>query len=225
MLNYEVDPELLRPYTPAGTVVDSFLGKTYVSLVGFQFCQTRLLGSLPVPFHTDFTEVNLRFYVRRDWSSENRRGVVFISEIVPKRLIAAVARLMYGEKYVRLPMASTVTSNGQARTLQYRWKIGAHWCQLTAESNGPPEPLQQDSLEQFITEHYWGYTTLKNGGSMEYRVEHPAWRVWSNIETVFEGDSTPLYGPDLGKLLLGQPASAFIAEGSAVTIRRGKTLC
>src|ERR1700722_15876019 len=84
MLNYEVNPGILQKYVPAGTELDSFQGKTYVSVVGFRFCRTRLLGAIPIPFHTEFEEINLRFYVRRSVGSETRRGVVFIGEIVPK---------------------------------------------------------------------------------------------------------------------------------------------
>src|SRR5580700_8862590 len=104
MLNYEVDGTLLTGFIPPGTVLDSFHGRTYVSLVGFQFLRTKLFGLLPVPFHTDFDEVNLRFYVRRKEGQEERRGVVFIAEIVPKRAIAQLARFAYGENYVSLPM-------------------------------------------------------------------------------------------------------------------------
>src|SRR5712692_10177652 len=119
MLNYQVDPHLLAKYVPSGTVLDSFRGKTYVSLVGFRFCRTKLFGSLAVPFHSDFEEVNLRFYVRRREGNENRRGVVFIAEIVPKRMVAATARLAYGENYIRLPMRHNVCTKESKKTVTY----------------------------------------------------------------------------------------------------------
>ena len=118
MLNYEVDPRVLDKYVPCGTVLDSFLGKTYVSLVGFRFCRTKLFGSLAVPLHSDFDEVNLRFYVRRKEGDENRRGVVFIAEIVPKQAVAMVARLIYGENYVCLPMKHHVDTDAVSSTLR-----------------------------------------------------------------------------------------------------------
>ena len=93
MLNYEIDPRLLTNHLPSGTVLDSFLGKTYISLVGFRFCHTKLFGAIAVPFHSDFEEVNLRFYVRGQEGPEAKRGVVFITEIVPKRVVAGVARV------------------------------------------------------------------------------------------------------------------------------------
>jgi uncharacterized protein YqjF (DUF2071 family) len=97
MLNYRVDPGILERFVPRGTAVDSFQGSTYISVVGFQFLRTRLFGRLAIPFHANFDEVNLRFYVRRKEGEEARRGVVFVKEIVPRRAIAAVARFSYGE--------------------------------------------------------------------------------------------------------------------------------
>src|SRR5882724_3365163 len=115
MLNYEVDSRLLAKYVPPGTVLDSFLGKTYVSLVGFRFCRTKLFGMVAVPLHSNFDEVNLRFYVRRKEGHENRRGVVFIAEMVPKRAIATMARLIYGENYVCLPMKHHICTRSEER--------------------------------------------------------------------------------------------------------------
>jgi uncharacterized protein YqjF (DUF2071 family) len=98
MLNYEAEPALVTKYVPRGTLLDSFEGRAYASLVGFRFCRTKLLGRFSVPFHIDFEEVNLRFYVRRKDGSDDRRGVVFITEIVPRRAIAATARhILWGE--------------------------------------------------------------------------------------------------------------------------------
>src|SRR5512142_1077033 len=114
MLNYAVDPSLIEPFVPAGTELDAFEGKTYVSLVGFEFNRTRVLG-FAVPFHQNFEEVNLRFYVRR----ESKRGVVFIRELVPKYAVAAVARLLFKENYSCVPMSHRV-GGGKA---EYAWKL------------------------------------------------------------------------------------------------------
>ena len=224
MLNYEVDARLLDNYVPRGTVLDSFSGKTYISLVGFRFCGTKLFGALAVPFHSDFDEVNLRFYVRRKAGDENRRGVVFIAEIVPRRAIAAMARLVYGENYVCLPMKHRICTDGSKKTAEYRWRFKNRWCQLTAQAVGAPELPREGSLEQFITEHYWGYSTQRRGSSLEYHVSHVPWRVWVSSKAGFEGDASELYGVELGRVLQGQPSSAFIAEGSPVTVFRGRQL-
>jgi uncharacterized protein len=224
LLNYEVDRKLLNDYVPPGTVLDSFAGRTYVSLVGFQFRHTKLFGSLPIPFHGDFDEVNLRFYVRRKEGSEDRRGVVFIAEIVPKRAVAQIARLAYGENYVCFPMKHSVNTNGTTKTLEYEWRLNGAWCKLYAHASVAPAPAEEGSLEQFITEHYWGYSTQRNGGSLEYHVSHLPWNVWTSTAAGFEGDASGLYGSELGKVLQRRPDSAFIADGSPVTVFRGKKI-
>src|SRR5262249_25689796 len=83
MLTYAIDAECIADLVPRGTELDRFDGKTYVSLVGFRFLKTRVRGVL-IPFHANFDEVNLRFYVRRQDKSGPRRGVVFVREVVPR---------------------------------------------------------------------------------------------------------------------------------------------
>jgi len=224
MLNYEVDPRLLDKYVPVGTALDSFLGKTHISLVGFRFCRTKLFGSLSVPLHSDFDEVNLRFYVRRKEGDESRRGVVFIAEIVPKQAIAVTARLVYGENYVRLPMKHQICTDGSKKKVVYQWQVKDEWCQLTAQATGAPEIPRDGSLEQFITEHYWGYSTQRSGGSLEYHVSHVPWQVWVSAAAGFEGDASGFYGVELGRVLQSRPSSAFIADGSPVTVFKGRKL-
>jgi uncharacterized protein YqjF (DUF2071 family) len=224
MLNYEMDPACLQKYAPAGTELDSFNGKTYVSLVGFRFCRTKLLGTIPIPFHTEFEEINLRFYVRRSTGPEIRRGVVFIAEIVPKRAIAFTARLFYNENYVRRPMAHRVFSNDLKVEAEYSWSSGNQWCKLQAHAGGSPSLPAEGSLEQFITEHYWGYSRQPDGGTVEYHVAHVPWKVWSASHAEFSGDTGDLYGDELSQFLTLAPASAFIADGSPVKVMRGSEL-
>ena len=223
MLNYEVDPGILRSRVPHGTEVDFFQGKAFVSLVGFQFLRTKLFGILPVPFHTDFEEANLRFYVRRRERDEVRRGVVFIREIVPKRGVAQIARLVYGENYSYCPMHHDVNADGKCRTAEYQWKLNGDWCTLHVATAGDAAIPKEKSLEQFITEHYWGYVS-RRGGCLEYRVSHEPWRVWTRAAGSFEGNSDLLYGPELGGILRRAPSSAFIAEGSPVVVFAGRRI-
>ena len=221
MLNYEVDPALLSRYVPQGTSLDSFRGKTYVSLVGFRFCRTRLLGHFPIPFHANFEEVNLRFYVRRKEGAEERRGVVFSAEVVPKRAIATVARVFYGENYVRWPMKHRIETNGSVNSVEYQWRMKGRRCTISVKTSGLPQPAVEGSLEQFITEHYWGYSKQRGGGTVEYRVEHVPWKVWATTEARFEGDASALYGKELSAILQRPPESAFVADGSLVLVLRG----
>lgn len=224
MLNYEVEPGVLNRYVPAATSLDSFQGRTYVSLVGFRFCHTKLLGCFPVPFHTEFDEVNLRFYVRRKEGSDDRRGVIFIAEIVPRRAIATVARLVYGENYTCLPMRHRIGTEGLSKTAEYQWRLGGQWCRLSAQTVGLPAHPQEGSLEQFITEHYWGYSAQRSGGCLEYHVSHAPWPVWATAEAGFQGDSSTLYGRELGAVLQRPPDCAFVADGSPVTVFKGNRI-
>ena len=221
MLNYEVEPGVLNRYVPPGTTLDSFQGRTYVSLVGFRFCHTKLLGHFPVPLHADFDEINLRFYVRRKEGSDERRGVVFIAEVVPRRAIATTARLVYGENYICLPMRHHVETNELGMTAEYQWQIGKQWCKVAAQTVGSPARAGEGSLEQFITEHYWGYSTRRTGGCLEYQVSHVPWQVWATATSGFEGEANTLYGSDLGPLLQRRPDCAFVADGSPVIVFRG----
>ncbi len=223
MLNYQVDPGLLRRYVPPATSLDSFQGKTYISLVGFRFCRTRLLGYLPVPFHTDFEEVNLRFYVRRQNSdgSEDRRGVVFVAEIVPRRAIAATARLVYGENYKYARMRHRIETKDASKSAAYEWQVGDRWCRLSAQTEGFPAVPQAGTVQAFITEHYWGYSVQSDGGCLEYHVSHAPWRVWATRIAGFEGDASAVYGRELGAILQRRPDSAFVADGSPVIVFKG----
>ncbi len=224
LLNYEVDAEILHPYIPRGTELDYWNSRTFVSLVGFRFVNTKVFG-VQIPFHSNFTEVNLRFYVRRREQGEVRRGVVFICEIVPRRAIALVARILYNENYIALPMAHEIC-NGKDGSISasYRWRSGNPWSEMRFESHGNPEPIRDGSVEQFITEHYWGYAAQRDGGCVEYHVVHPSWNVWRAQHAEFIGDAEQLYGAAFAEVLSNKPSSAFLADGSSITVMRGQRM-
>jgi uncharacterized protein YqjF (DUF2071 family) len=163
-----------------------------------------------VPFHQNFEEVNLRFYVRR----RSKRGVVFIRELVPKYAVAVVARLLFKENYSCVPMSH----RAEAGKVEYAWKLGSRRCVMKIETDGENFVPSEGSLSQFITEHYWGYTTHKGGGSLEYEVQHPPWRVWNAKQASFSGNADGLYGPEIAQILTREPDSAFLAQGSPVTV-------
>jgi len=172
---------------------------------------------------SEFDEVNLRFYVRRCVGGEIRRGVVFIAEIVPSTTVAKVARWFYGENYVRRPMAHSLDHEGARKFIEYRWQETG-WCKLRACFWGQPATAQEGNLEQFISEHYWGYSGRPEGTSLEYRVDHVPWKIWTATEAGFEGDPSRLYGKELAVILKNPPTSAFVAEGSFVTVYDGTKL-
>jgi len=228
MLNYEVPPEVLAPQVPRGTELDSWQGRTFASVVGFLFLDTRVRG-IAIPGHRNFEEVNLRFYVRRQAADGWRRGVVFVKEIVPRLAIAATARLLYGEKYVALPMRHSITGDPArgGMYVTYGWPsraFGGPWNGIGAAVSGVPTEAVAGSEEEFITEHYWGYSSLRGGGSAEYKVEHPRWRVWTLERPVLDCDVAALYGPAFAGPLAAEPSSAFLADGSEVSVYPGRRL-
>jgi len=224
MLNYEVDPGLVLPFVPSGTELDRWNGKVFASVVGFRFLKTKVFG-LSFPFHRNFDEVNLRFYVRRVEGGEVRRGVVFIKEIVPRWAIAALARNVYGERYVSLPMRHRIEAHAELGvSVEYGWRTRAGWNRISLTTDGDPAVAAEGSEEQFITEHYWGYAAQSGGGCLEYRVTHPSWRVWNSRDAKLEGDLREIYGHELAEALELPPTSAFLAEGSDVAVHRGRKL-
>ena len=265
MLNYVVDPRLLAPLVPRGTEIDSDNRETFLSVVGFLFFDTRLLG-LPVPLHRDFEGVNLRFYVRRKSGDTWRRGVVFVRELVPRRAIALVARTFYGENYVAVPMKHEIehltapASGGQllrpsgdvvSKTndrsswatqpvdatgcpsgakrvdenlkVEYSWRRGRKWESLKMTATGEAQFIPAGSHAEFITEHYWGHTSLRNGYG-EYRVEHPRWKIWNASEFELNADIATLYGEQFTETLSQSPRSGFIADGSPITVQKREVL-
>jgi hypothetical protein len=217
MLNYEIDPALLQSFVPRGTELDSFAGTTYLSLVGLRFARTKLFGSIPVPFHENFDEVNLRIYVRRREGSELRRGVTFIREIVSLPAVTLLARIAYAENYMTLPLRHSINLTDSGGSIEYTWKSKRQQFRICARTQGTPSRAAEGSLEQFISEHYWGYVQRRHS-SLEYHVTHDQWHIWRATNAIFEGDGRVLYGSELGRVLSQPPRSAFIADGSAVLV-------
>ncbi|MBC7894176.1 MAG: DUF2071 domain-containing protein [Cytophagaceae bacterium] len=223
MLNYEVDPAVLRPLVPAGTTLDLWQGVALVSLVGFRFVDTRVLG-VAVPRHREFEEVNLRFYVRREAADGSRRAVVFIRELVPRVAIAWVARALYNEPYRAVPMQHHVARDERGQVLRYEWRERGTWTGLSAHTEGAAEALLPGSEAEFITEHYWGYTRQRDGATVEYRVAHPAWHVWTARDPQLHGAIAATYGGGFAHVFAAPARSAFVAEGSAVIVYRPQRL-
>lgn len=221
MLNYVVDPSLLERFVPRGTEPDTFQGRTYLSLVGFEFNRSRI-GGVAIPFHQRFEEVNLRFYVRR----LSKRGVVFIRELVPKFAVAAVARFAFNENYSCVPMSHRyeVRSQCDGVEVEYAWGLGMDHCSIRIETEESSFLPPEGSVSQFITEHYWGYAAQPRNGCLEYEVRHPRWLVKNARRAKFTGSVASLYGAEIAQVLARAPDSAFLAEGSPVTVFKGKRI-
>jgi hypothetical protein len=219
MLNYEVSPSILAPYIPKGTQLDLYDGKALVSVVGFLFNDTKVFG-LQWPYHTNFEEVNLRFYVKRNEGNKWKRGVAFVSEIVPKHMIAWMANALYNEHYSRMPMKHQAHIENDFLQLNYEWQNKQQWNSLKVKALNRPIPIAKDSAEEFIFEHYWGYNQLNKNTLIEYGVEHPSWDVYPITYYELNADITGLYGADFVPSLSKEPHSIMLAKGSAVTIRK-----
>jgi uncharacterized protein len=218
LLNYEMDASVLRPLVPRGTELDSWSGRPYASLVGFLFRSTRVIG-IPIPFHRSFEEVNLRFYVRRKKDGGWRRGVVFVRELIPRQAVAWMARSLYNEKYWRVPMSHWIDApRGNVQAAGYSWTLRRNPYLLEVQTAGDRAPIVEGTEQDFFAGHHWGYTTARDGGTFEYRVDHPRWSFWSARAVRFEGDAQRLYGDAFADALSSPPASAFLADGSPIAV-------
>ncbi len=225
MANYIVPPEVLLPYLPAQTELDIFEGKCYVSLVGFLFRDTALLG-LPIPFHQNFEEVNLRFYVRHRAENEWKRGVVFVKELVPKYAISWVANALYQEHYQTCKMRHTFTEEAGKLKVAYSWKMpkAPTYYHFSAVAKHQAEEIPVGSEAEFITEHYWGYTALASQKTAEYSVAHPRWRIFPVEKFAIACNFGAMYGADFDFLNYQSPVSVLLAEGSPISVLWRKVL-
>lgn len=217
--NYEVSSDLLVDYLPHGVSLDLHKGKCFVSLVAFMFANTRVLG-LPIPFHINFEEVNLRFYVKRELKDETRRGVTFIKEFVPRWAIAAVAKTFYGEPYEALPMSHAKRKN----ELKYQWRKNEFENSIKVEIAKNLGIPAQDTDGAFIIEHYWGYTKRGENRTDEYRVKHPKWELFEVNYAEIDVNFGSAYGKKFGYLTNTEPHSIFFAKGSPISVYKGETI-
>lgn len=220
MANYLIDQDVLRPYLPRHTQLDHYKGGCYVSLVGFMFQDTRLKG-FHFPLHINFQEVNLRFYVQHQYGdAPSKRGVVFIKELVPRAALTFVANNFYGENYQTVPMRHKWYTSKAGLVVNYRW-MQDKWQKLQVVTGTDMHKISEGSEEEFITEHYWGYTKLSNGRTSEYEVVHPKWDIYPVQRYEIDVDFGKVYGPQFSFLSAQAPVSVFLAEGSEVTVRSG----
>ena len=222
MANYEVNPDVLTSYLPHGVALDFYNNKTYVSLVGFMFKKTSLFN-VPIPFLGTFEEINLRFYVKRIEGDTVKRGVVFINETVPYKLIAWLANKLYKEHYIAIPTKNVTEITSFSKNIKYQWKINKEWNHIAVTAEKENEQMLPGSIEEFIFEHYYGYTKINNLLSQEYKVKHPRWQVNKVIDYSIHCNFTAMYGRDFTFLNNHQPDSVIITEGSPVSVKWKRT--
>jgi uncharacterized protein len=223
MANYEVDPAILLPYLPKYTELDYFKGKCYVSLVGFMFEKVKVKG-FSIPFHTNFPEVNLRFYVKHKDGNNWKRGVVFINEIVPKRAIAWVANTLYKERYKAMEMKHAALAADGYLSIEYNWKCKGVWNAISVKALNEVNAMKTGSEEEFIFEHYFGYAKVNAQVTHEYKVTHPSWNVYPVNKYAVFCDFEKAYGKDFLFLNGREPLSIFVSEGSAISVEEKRKL-
>lgn len=218
MANYEIHPDLLAPYLPKGVELDLFNNKAYVSLVGFMFKKTSLFN-IPIPLLGTFEEINLRFYVKRMEGDTIKRGVVFINETVPYKLVAWLANKLYKEHYTVVPTRNKTVHTNMFKNIQYGWKKSNQWNSIEVTVSNTSEAMAVESLEEFIFEHYYGYTKVNSQHTQEYRVNHPRWNINKVMEYSIQCNFKEMYGEAFSILSDTAPASVIMAEGSPVSVQ------
>jgi len=220
MFNYEVDPAVLRMHLPPYTEIDYYEGKAFVSIVGFLFNNTRVLG-IQWPGFVHFEEVNLRYYVRHLSGSGWKRGVGFISEIVPGYLIASIANTFYNEHYSTAVLNHNIQNINNALKVEYNWKMKyGFWNSIQVEATPVLQDIASGSAEEFIFEHYYGYNRLNENTTIEYSLEHPKWQVYPVTDYLLTCDIDKMYGKAFSPFIENiKPASVFLARGSEVTVK------
>ena len=223
LANYEVDESLLKGLIPHKTELDKWNGITYLSLVGFMFKNTKIMG-IKIPFHIDFEEVNLRFYVKYKNGDEWKRGVVFIKEIVPKPAITFIANCFYKEHYQTMGMRHLWEENNDERIIKYEWKHRGKWHSFSVTADKKSSLILENSEAEFITQHFWGYTKVNERTTFEYEVTHPKWEQYHVKEHQVNVDFGEVYGQRFKDLTDTTPASVMLAEGSEITVEQKRKI-
>ena len=217
MANYAVPPDVLTPYLPKGVELDFYEGQTYVSLVGFMFRDSKIF-SVPIPVFGTFEEINLRFYVKRKVGDEWRRGVVFVSETVPSKVVAFIANHLYKEHYVSVPTKHTLTTVENTKQVKYEWKLNNTWNRISVDALNASNAMKDGGVEEFIFEHYYGYTKIDSGNTEEYKILHPRWKVHQVMNYEIKCDFAAMFGIDFSFLQTARPDSIMLAEGSSIAV-------
>ncbi len=220
--NYEIDPAVLEDYVPYGTEIDLWEEKCYISVIGFMFLNTKMLG-VKIPFHINFEEVNLRFYVKRWDNNQWKRGVVFIKEIVPKAALTFVANTLYNENYETMKMGHNWEENASNKVVEYRWQKDNKWNSISVTTEKNAIEIEPNSVTEFITEHFWGYASVNASKTNEYEVTHPRWQQYKVLDSKMDIDFVGIYGSQFAFLGSQKPTSIMLAEGSEITVE-GKSV-
>lgn len=213
LFNFAVPDEVLKPYLPKDCTLDYWNGSAYISFVAFQFLNTRVLN-IKWPGFTHFPEINLRFYIKH----HGRRGVCFIREYVPSKLVAQIARSLYHEPYLATPIKAHIEQ--QSSEIKARYEITKYDSIYSAQVIASPEPIQCsiDSEAHFFKEHELGVGKDPQGQTYKYEVHHPVWKTFKIKSYNLNLHWHSLYGEGFSFLQDRQANSVFFAEGSEIKV-------
>lgn len=217
MANYEIATEILEPFLPKGVELDLYENKCYVSLVGFMFKKTKLFN-IPIPYLGTFEEINLRFYVVRKEGNTAKRGVVFINETIPYPIVAWMANKLYKEHYTVVPTKHEINRSNTSQKVKFEWLLNKKWNSIYVEATNTATKMQNESLEQFIYEHYYGYTKVDENKTEEYKLKHPSWKTHEVLDYKIDCDFEAMYGKEFAVLNTSKPEAVFLAKGSKVEV-------
>lgn len=211
-ITYKTDVNVLKPYLPKGLELDKIDNSAFISLVAFQFLETRVKG-IRIPFHVNFPEINLRFYVK----NKNSRGVVFIREFVPRFMVSLIANKIYNEPYSTADIEAKI-NKGESISAEYKLRLNnsEYFIRLKAENN--PYTPEESSSEHFFKEHSCGFGTDHSGNTLVYEVEHPVWKIYPVTECCQNFDFGKIYGKLFSFLNEDKPYKVIFAEGSEIKV-------
>jgi uncharacterized protein len=218
MANYAVDPKILSQYLPNGVELDYYEGKTYISLVGFMFRNTKIFNIPALGLNT-FEEINLRFYVTRKEGNITKRGVVFINETIPYKIVAWVANYLYKEHYIAIPTKHNWEINDKNKRISYSWKKNNIWDSIKVNASISAKKMNKGSIEEFIFEHYFGYTKVSDSQTEEYSIYHPRWQINEIMDYQINCNFKEMYGKDFEFLSYKNPDNILLAEGSEIAVK------
>ncbi len=223
LANYEVPPALLLPFVPPKTELDFYNGNAWVSLVGFMFLNTKVFG-LSIPMHTNFEEINFRFYIKYNDHGNWKKGVVFIKEMVPKMAISFIANNLYGENYATMNMKHFHIDNGKNFEAGYEWNFKNKWNKISAITNKRSNKIIPGSCENFFADHYWGYSKYNDKKTYEYEIEHPVWETLKVVDYSIDCDFGSNYGDEFAFLNNEKPRTVLMTKGSEIRLHHKRVL-
>ena len=221
--NFIIDKNVLKDYIPYGTELDLWKGNCYISVVGMMFKNTKILG-VKIPYHVNFEEVNLRFYVRKFEHGRWRRGVVFIKEIVPKSAISFVAKNLYNENYETMKMSHTWKEKNHKFYVEYCWGKSNTENMMSMTTDNNLKEIEDNTETEFILENYLGFAKVNDQKTHQYTVKHPRWKIYNVEDYNLNVNFGSIYGKPFDFLSKVKPHSVILVEGSEVAIESKKTL-